>query len=240
MVRRETLADQVAQHIRDVIDARGLLPGDPIPTEIEITQELGVSRGIVREAFRALSASGMINVSSGRRSTVGALQSSVLQNFFSHALITSQADIDNLMTLRQAIEFSAVRLAAVNRTYSHLDQLKTTLDKMAVSLDRHNVYIQHDFQFHLLLCEASGNVLFRLLIESLSDAVHATMRAGIRNRKSENDKHLVQKKHEDVFLAVERGDEDAAEAAMRTHFDAAITAIRENITTDKDLHKIRG
>ncbi|NQU58652.1 MAG: GntR family transcriptional regulator, partial [Rhodospirillales bacterium] len=38
MVRRETLADQVADHIREMIDVQGLQPGDPIPTEIEITK----------------------------------------------------------------------------------------------------------------------------------------------------------------------------------------------------------
>ncbi len=240
MVRRETLADQVADHIRELIDAKGLQAGDRIPTEIEITKELGVSRGIVREAFRALSASGLINVSSGRRSTVGQLQSGVLESFFSHALITSQADIHNMMALRQAIEYSAARMAAANRTYGDLDTLKTTLDLMEESLEDLDAYVRHDFTFHRAVGKASGNILFYLLLGGLTGPIHETMRAGIRNRVSPEDKKLLQTKHRDIFSAIEAGNEDAAEAAMRRHFDAAISAIKENITTDEDLDKIRG
>ncbi len=239
MVRRETLADQVADHIREVIDTQGLQPGDQIPTEIEITQTLGVSRGIVREAFHALSASGLINVSSGRRSTVGQLQSGVLEKFFSHALITSQADIHNMMSLRQAIEFSAVRMAAANRSYSHLDRMKTALDAMEGSLDARPVFVVHDFEFHAAICEASGNILFKLLHEGLKDSILDTMRAGIQNRLTVEENRVVQVLHKEMFEAIEARDENRAEAALRRHFDSAITAIRENITTDEDLDKIK-
>ena len=238
MVRRETLADQVADHLREMIDVQGLQPGDPIPTEIEITKKLGVSRGIVREAFHALSASGLINVSSGRRSTVGQLQSGVLEKFFSHALITSQADVHNMVALRQAIEYGAVRMAAANRTYVHLDQLKKTLDALESSMDDREQYIRHDFTFHCLVSEASGNVLFCLLLKGLTGPVFQTMRAGIQNRSTPEDMRFVQATHENIFNAIEAGDEGAAEAAMHRHFDSAITAIRENITTGKDLDKI--
>ncbi|MBT3359313.1 MAG: FadR family transcriptional regulator [Rhodospirillales bacterium] len=239
MVRRETLADQVADHVRELIDAEGLQPGDQIPTENEITEKLGVSRGIVREAFRALSASGLINVSSGRRSTVGQLQSGVLEKFFSHALITSQADIHNMMSLRQAIEFSAVRMAAANRSYAHLDRMKTALDGMAASLDVRPVFVIHDFDFHAVVCEASGNVLFKLLLEGLNESILDTMRAGIQNRLTAEENRTVMMLHEDIFKAIENRDETRAETALRCHFDSAITAILENITTDEDLAKIK-
>ncbi|MBL6945009.1 MAG: FadR family transcriptional regulator [Rhodospirillales bacterium] len=239
MVRRETLADQVADHIRELIDTQGMQPGDPIPTELEITKTLGVSRGIVREAFHALSASGLINVSSGRRSTVGQLRSGVLESFFSHALITSQVDIHNMMSLRQAIEFSAVRMAAAHRSYGHLDRMKTALDGMAASLDARAVFVVHDFEFHAVVCEASGNVLFKLLLEGLKESITDTMRAGIQNRLTVEENRMVMMVHEEIFKAIEDRDEIRAEAALRRHFDSAITAILENITTDEDLDKIR-
>ncbi len=238
-VHRETLADQVAQHLRNLIHERGLVPGDPIPTESEVIQELGVSRGIVREAFRSLSASGLINVSSGRRSTVGQLQSGVLEQFFSHALITCQADMDNLMTLRRTIEVSAAGLAAKNRTYGHLDQLKQKLDMMEQVLQDHEAYIRHDFDFHVLLCEASGNVLFRLLVEGLEEPVHDAMTAAILKRLTKEDDGVVQAEHERLFRAVEQGNVEAAEEAMRTHIATAVSAIRSTISSDGDLSKIR-
>jgi len=227
-MRRETLADQVAEHVRQVITERGLGPGDPVPTELDITKELGVSRGIVREAFRALAASGLIQVSSGRRPSVGRLRSGVLEHVFSHALVTSQADVNNIMALRQAIEIAAARDAARNRTYAHLDRMKTALDRMATAADDMDGYVVHDFEFHLAVAEASGNPLFALLIEGLHDSVRGTMRAGMRNRRSTEGHQIVQSEHEAIFKAVERSDSAAAERTMEHHFHVAIDEIAVN------------
>ena len=55
----------ITQHIR----SEGLGPGDPLPSEAAMTRQLNVSRTVVREAFRSLSAMRLIDMSAGRRAT---------------------------------------------------------------------------------------------------------------------------------------------------------------------------
>ena len=53
-----TLSSQVKNHILNLIAEQKLTPGMPVPSEIQLIQKLGVSRGIVREAYRSLAARG--------------------------------------------------------------------------------------------------------------------------------------------------------------------------------------
>jgi GntR family transcriptional repressor for pyruvate dehydrogenase complex len=222
---RKTLAVQVTEDILSKIESQSLSPGAPIPSETEIAKELGVSRGIVREAYHSLTAAGVIVVSSGRRPRVGKLKSRVLESFFSHAQMTGQIDIINLMTLRQAIEVAAAGMAAENRSYLNLHDMKTALGKMRENIENTNSYVGYDFNFHLSILEASGNILFELIFKGLRETVHAAMTAGINDRDSVDRKDTIYKLHNHVFQAIEKSNAEAAEEAMRNHFEVAINYI---------------
>ena len=55
-----TLSSQVKNHILNLIAEQKLTPGMPVPSEVQLIQKLGVSRGIVREAYRSLAALGIL------------------------------------------------------------------------------------------------------------------------------------------------------------------------------------
>jgi DNA-binding FadR family transcriptional regulator len=55
-----TLVDQVEERIRNYLREKSLKVGDPIPKEIELTEALGVSRSVVREALSRLRMLGMV------------------------------------------------------------------------------------------------------------------------------------------------------------------------------------
>lgn len=61
-----TLSSQVKNHILNLIAEQKLTPGMPVPSEIQLIQKLGVSRGIVREAYRSLAALGILETHSGK------------------------------------------------------------------------------------------------------------------------------------------------------------------------------
>ena len=67
ILSRDTLSSQVARYVREHVRAYNLKPGDLLPSELQISRELEVSRGIVREAFRSLAAAGVIEIASGKR-----------------------------------------------------------------------------------------------------------------------------------------------------------------------------
>ncbi len=63
--KRESAVDIVVNAIKEMLVTRELRPGDRLPTEIEISEGLGVSRGSVREAMKILSAFGLIDIRVG-------------------------------------------------------------------------------------------------------------------------------------------------------------------------------
>ena len=60
--KRESAVDIVVNNIKQLLIDRRLKPGDKLPSELEISEGLGVSRGSVREAMKILSAFGLIDI----------------------------------------------------------------------------------------------------------------------------------------------------------------------------------
>src|SRR5262249_1007028 len=68
---RESLVDTVVERIRAVIEQGHLKAGDRLPTEAELSAQLGVSRTVVREAVSQLESVGLLSVQRGRGTFVG-------------------------------------------------------------------------------------------------------------------------------------------------------------------------
>ena len=84
-----TAIQAITQHIR----SEGLAAGDPLPSEAAMTRQLNVSRTVVREAFRSLSAMRLIDMSAGRRATVAKLDTGAMSMVIEHGITTQQISV---------------------------------------------------------------------------------------------------------------------------------------------------
>jgi GntR family transcriptional regulator, transcriptional repressor for pyruvate dehydrogenase complex len=222
---RSTLAEQVASHMRDHIAKNQLRPGDPLPAEIELSQALGVSRGIVREASRLLVAAGLINVASGRRSRVQPLQDRVIKGFFDHALATEQATTLQVLEMRQALEVAAAGYAARRRDPEDIERLEKIAHALREHVEDIPRFVEHDVRFHLALADATGNPFFKLFLSSIREIMAQSMKVGLISRRSQREIDVSLEAHEEIFERVRAGEPEAAERAMRRHFVEAVEAI---------------
>ncbi len=110
------LVDNAMRAINQRIRAERLRVGDPVPSEAGLAVEFGVSRTVVREAFRALAALGIINLGNGRRARVGTIDKDVLGLVIDHAVHTDQVSIQQIYDVRRTIEMRAVALATLRRS----------------------------------------------------------------------------------------------------------------------------
>src|SRR5687767_260912 len=69
-VKKDTLSSQLIRYLLNRIAQEGLKAGDPAPSEVQVCQDLKVSRGTVREAYRSLAALGILEIESGKRPRV--------------------------------------------------------------------------------------------------------------------------------------------------------------------------
>src|SRR3954467_5239469 len=156
-LRRETLAEQVADELIALIERDELAPGTLLSSENKLARQFGVSRPIVREALKALAAKDVITIANGKGAIVQPMTSAPLKDFFQRALRNRHATAIELLEVRKGIEVQSATLAAQRRTAAELSELKTILPALGIAVHDPAAFTAIDSQFHLLVAAASHN-----------------------------------------------------------------------------------
>lgn len=216
-----TAIQAITQHIR----SQGLGPGDLLPSEAAMTRQLNVSRTIVREAFRSLSAMRLIDMSAGRRATVAKLDTGAMSMVIEHGITTQQISVQQVYDVRRTIEMRTVALAALRRTEAEADEIARLARLMRESLKAPDLVMEHDVAFHEAIAAASHNPVFSLIVTAFSGVTRRTWVIGWRTRSSDDAQLKMIKGHEDIAEAIVKGDPRLAAEHMAEHFDKSVKAL---------------
>lgn len=203
----QSLVDQAFDKLAAAIMRGELAPGGRI-SEVQVARQLGISRGPLREALSRLEARALVE----RRPNLGAYVSRL-----------SRQDLEELFTLREALEGMACRLAALNMSDRELDELTALLDHHAGSegLRAGTDYYQDpvDEDFHFRIVRGSGN---RRLMKALCDDLYFQLRIyRYRSSTADGRARAALDEHRAILKALQARDAEAAEAAMRRHISHA-------------------
>ncbi len=185
------------------VRAGQLAPGQRL-MEADFAARLGASRSSVREAFRRLTADGLLGFEPHRGVTVRML---------------SRREVDNLFVVRGALEALAVRLAlpTLRQAPARLLALQADMDR-AVEASDMPAFTQANAAFHALFAEAADNPLLSETLTRLSNSIYWLQFRMLVDRRRVFDSHA---EHRRVAEAILAGDTDAAETAMREHVDSS-------------------
>ncbi len=212
-------ADTVLRYFKDAILQGGLKPGDCLLPEREMSKSIGVSRASLRETLRALEILGIIVSVPGQGSYILPPNIRSLSNFFELMLTIKPTISENIMELRLTLETSAVRLATKRATPQELAYIREIIDRMPEKLNREQLGVETDFEFHLAIMRATHNDLFVFvyeIIEALLLRSHYERRVGVLFVKGVAEKFI--DVHKRVYNAMMKGDEALAVEAMNQHF----------------------
>ena len=223
--QHRNLSDRVTHHLMEHIRTRGLASGERLPSEVRLSAELKISRGIVREAYRALGSAGVLEISNGRSPRVGGLRSTSFVHLLQHALATQQASTEQALDLRAAIEVRSAELAAEKRSADDIEVLTRAVRGMKRARRDIDLFVRHDVHFHEGLAVATGNPLFALITSALGEAMAASVRAGLESRSNQAQVRRVVESHQDIVDAVAAGDPKRAGECMAHHFEEAQRAL---------------
>lgn len=221
----ETLVQGVIQSLISYIRDNELRVGDPILSEVEFARQLSVSRTVVREAFKALTAMRIIEVSAGRRARVSSFDGSVMTTILSHALSTEQLTPQQIWDVRRAVEIRAVTLACMHRTEKEAKKLLAISQRMREHYLEVLVATECDIEFHVTIAGATRNPLLPVLVSSLTSAIRSTNPIVWSARKTKEEKLEVALWHSAIAEAIAAKDVDAAIAALTIHFDKATSGL---------------
>lgn len=211
----------INQHIRD----EGLRRGQTIPSEQAFALQMGVSRAVVREAFRSLATVGVIEVGNGRRARVGGIDDTVLPIILNHAVLTDQVSIQQIYDVRRAIELRTVTLAALRRTPAEADELLALTERMERDFDSPDKVKDSDIAFHEVIARASRNPLFALIVAAFRVITEKTWHISWSSRPTDAERHANVLCHRRIAEAISRQNAREAEALMAEHFDNSVRAL---------------
>jgi GntR family transcriptional regulator, transcriptional repressor for pyruvate dehydrogenase complex len=208
-------SDKVAAEIRAHVSRARLRPGDRLGREEDLARQFGVSRPTLREALRLLASSHLIRASKGRGGGIfvaatpeQGIALSVSESV-ADMLSARVIDIDELLESRLLLEVPIAGLAAL-RADDDLAQLRALVDETPENWAEIG---NNDDRLHGEIARIAGNRL-AAFVQWVAEVLQPPIRELIEPVVVED---VARQQHEDIVRAIERGDPDAAERAMREH-----------------------
>jgi GntR family galactonate operon transcriptional repressor len=208
----------VASLVDDIVSGR-LSAGDTLPTEAEIGDHFGVSRTVVRESVKLLQDKGLVLIHRGVGTVVRSSQSwDMIDEIVLSALVHNDESLvilDELVTVRAALEREMAITAATVRTPEQLDAIRAALRAMERTADDPAAFAVADADFHDVVMSTSGNRLGRAIVTSIHDKARTTGR--YHGTTSAEFAAMTLDEHRAVVAAIEAGDRDAAGSTIYDH-----------------------
>jgi DNA-binding GntR family transcriptional regulator len=214
MRRLETIS--IVEALEDDLERRvlegELAPGEHL-REIELAEEYRVGRHTLRAAFDALVRRGLLERERNRGVFVR---------------ILSKRDLVELYQLRTALEVEAFRLLAEPRRIPDEAAEATDRLKRLSSRSPQRAVIEADLAFHSAIVAATGNRRLARAHHDLGTEIRLCL-AQLVNRYA--GARELARQHSELLHAIERGDPDRAEAAIRDHLERATEWLAQHATT---------
>ena len=185
------------------------------PSELDITEEFGVSRVVARETLKILASLDIVDVAQGRRVVV---RPQAEWDYLSPLLIewlpTEVVDelLQELRGMRALLEPELAAMAAVRITDETLARMKDELERMSALEGDPEAYLEVDHEFHMEICRAADNRI-------IDRIMYSVRWLGTASRRVTNKGNLpgATADHALIYQALEARDPEAARAAMRSH-----------------------
>lgn len=211
--------EKVFEFLREKLLGGSLHPGDLLLPERELAEHLGVSRPVVREALRALSMVGVVEIRERVGTFVKKPDVSVLGDIFAFTLAQDNGIVDDIMQARIAIECQAIRLACQQVTSSDLQEISRGLALISQTIDFPDQGGEADFEFHSAIVRASkSDTLISLYnsMRSLFVRLHKERRVVVD--VAPYLKEQIIEDHREILRAIAERDAERADRQLRVHF----------------------
>jgi GntR family transcriptional repressor for pyruvate dehydrogenase complex len=209
---QQRVGDVTAQLERQILSGE-LALGDYLPAERTLSEQLDVSRSVVREALGRLASLGLVESRHGSGTRVASPSGRDISVGYERLMRGSDASLEDLAVVRLPLETTIAALAARGRTNAHLEQLAATQRVLANPRRSLAAHVKADGAFHALLAEATGNRFLPLVLTPIHDLLIESRLRTLRRFGAA----LAHAHHEKILNAVRDGDAASAVQAMREH-----------------------
>lgn len=209
------LTDEAIQRIKAMIVSGLLKPGQRLPPEAALAEQLGLSRNSLREAVRALALINILDVRQGDGTYVTSLEPERLLDALTFVVdFHRDESVLDFLRVRRILEPAAAAMAALVISKAEVAALEDNVRATSPDADPEDL-IKLDLEFHRLIGVASGNPVLASLIEGISGP---TNRARVwRGRTQSGALERTLNEHRAILDALAAREPELAHAAMVNH-----------------------
>jgi GntR family transcriptional regulator, transcriptional repressor for pyruvate dehydrogenase complex len=215
-IQRTPLIDEVVVRLRELIESSRYAPGDRLPSERSLSEDLRVGRSTIREALRTLEALGLIELRQGRGAFVSAKDPAADDRPpFADWPSSYRWRIADVIEARVELESGTAALAAGRRREENLRRMRAALDEFDHASARRDLsaLVLADVAFHDAIAECANPVLASLLRSMRSQGIRSRSTSLRRRERWAS----VRERHEAIYEAIAARDPEQAAKRMESH-----------------------
>jgi GntR family transcriptional regulator, transcriptional repressor for pyruvate dehydrogenase complex len=157
VAKRPSLSYVVMENIKQAILDGTIKPGDLLPSEAEMSEQMGVGKSSVREAIKMLSAMGVIESIQGEGTYVRSKVDDQGINPMVYQLVLMQGSNEQIFQLREMLEPAYTQLAMEQASPDDIEKIVNTVDELERKVALGTQTAQDDLAFHEAVLHATHN-----------------------------------------------------------------------------------
>lgn len=243
-IKKLRLYEGAVDQIKSLILANNYKPGDRLPSERELAEQLSIGRPSVREALRILGVMGLVEIRVGDGTYVKDVSLlpyvESLVTLISSRLKIREENILKLWEVRRILETGNVGLSCSRMTRQHLEKMGQCIQEMEENIGNREAFISSGIRFHRQIAEATGNEILVLIWNNLWDMIlHSDL---YRRRHNLNYRVIYSPRqsfegHKKIYRALIQGNHRGSLEAMEEHLNQEEEALLTVLKTRKKSRK---
>ena len=221
---KKTVSDFVYEQLMKDFLGGKYQPGQKLPSEYELSEELKASRNTVRSALMKLNTLGVIETRRGDGTFFKGIGTSMYVHDFIPSLLVCSNDLMGLMMFRRGVEITSARLAAINATKEDIEDLENYLKRVKEDRLRGNAYAKATNEFHNKIAKASKNDVVAKILEVIGLIITSNMADFLKYKPEVEDSFFY---HQMIFLCIKHHKEDDAAFMMDRHMQLLIERVKD-------------
>ena len=214
--KKYSLSESIAYQIIDFIKTQQIEFGSQLPSIIELSDLLGVSKSSIRESIKLLNAWGVVTVKHGIGTFVSGTADDRLMVQFWISAEQNKKTLLHLHQIREALEPYIAGLAALNAKPQDIQKFEKTSQRMDQIRNDVIRFLPIDEEFHADLAEATGNPLFSVMLSPIIQLINEVKWNTLKSQGSAN---AAFDEHQRVIQQVKEGSAEGARLAMQSLLD---------------------
>lgn len=211
-----SLVDRVESNLVKLLVDRKLKVGDNIPTELDLSKSLGVSRTVTREALLRLRMMGLIDTKKKKGSVITSPDIFGIMSKTMNPHILDQNTLREIFEIRLVLEIGMADFLFQRITPEDISELKDIVKNEPDTAKDYIFHVDHEIVFHGKLYEIAGNETlkkFQKMLLPVFDYVH---NSGLIKKHAQIQKFV---SHKGLVDILENGSPELFRNAMRNHLE---------------------